>query len=71
MVFVGQFVGFHTSTVLEAEVGEPPDVAEADGVAEAREEEVALIVPVAAVGLLFAARGLLIVISFTHLASLR
>ena len=57
--------------MLVAEVGEPPDIAESNGVAEAGEEEVALVVPVAAVGLLLVTGGLFIVVSFTHLASLR
>ena len=62
------------ASMPKAQNGEPPDVAEADGVAEAGEEEVALVVPVAAVGLLFlfaGGGGLSIVIQFTHLASLR
>ena len=57
-----------SSAVPKAQDGEPPDIAEADGVAEAGEEEVALVVPIAAVGLLFALGGLLIVIRLTHLA---
>ena len=60
-----------SSAVPKAQDGEPPDIAEADGVAEAGEEKVALVVPVATVGLLFALGGLLIVIRLTHLASLR
>ena len=59
------------ASMPKAQNGEPPDVAEADGVAEAGEEEVALVVPVAAVGLLLVTGGLFIVVSFTHLASLR
>ena len=37
--------------MLIAEVGEPPNITEAHGVAKAREEEVALIVPRASLGL--------------------
>ena len=60
-----------SSAVPKAQDGEPPDIAEADSVAEAGKEKVALVVPVAAVGLLFALGGLLIIIRLTHLASLR
>ena len=37
-----------TSSIFVAEVGESPDVAEADGVSQGRQEEVALVFPVAA-----------------------
>ena len=36
-----------TSAVLEAEVGEPPDVAETDGVGDAAHSEVVLTAPLA------------------------
>ena len=39
------------TSMLVAEVGEPPDVAESHRVAEAGQEEVALVVPVASLAL--------------------
>ena len=50
------------TSMLVAEVGEPPDVAESNGVAEAGEEEVALVAPRAPLHLLL----VLINLSFTH-----
>ena len=41
---------FFTSSILEAEVGEPPDVAEAHGVGDAGEGEVPLAPPGATLG---------------------
>ena len=40
------------TSMLVAEVGEPPDIAESNGVAEAGEEEVALVAPRAPLHLL-------------------
>ena len=43
-ILLSQTLSFLTS-MLVAEVGEPPDIAESNGVAEAGEEEVALVAP--------------------------
>ena len=56
------------TSMLVAEVGEPPDVAEPDGVAEAGEEEVALVVPRAPLHLVLVHHLLVTcpTLSFTH-----
>ena len=51
------------TSMLVAEVGEPPDIAESNGIAEAGEEEVALVAPRAPLHLLL---HVLLDLSFTH-----
>ena len=53
------------TSMLIAEVGEPPDIAESNGVAETGEEEVALVSPRAPLHLLL----VLLYLSFAHVLS--
>ena len=53
------------TSMLVAEVGEPPDIAESNGVAETGEEEVALVSPRAPLHLLL----VLLYLSFAHVLS--
>ena len=59
-----------TASILEAEVGEAPDVAEADGVGDAGEGEVVLASPAAALVLLLLLRAHVVVLRVRHAAVL-
>ena len=51
-----------------AEIGEPPDISQADSIAEAGEKEVALIIPGSSIWflLLLNVRHVLLSLAFTH-----
>ena len=51
-----------------AEIGEPPDISQADSIAEAGEKEVALIIPGSSIWLLLLlnVRHVLLSLAFTH-----
>ena len=57
-----------TASILEAEVGEAPDIAEADGVGDAGEGEVVLAAPAAALVLLLLLRAHVVVARVRHTA---